>query len=228
MIVGATAFAYVGGWFGPRRRTPGRMLAALSDRGGDPLGHRRNQAKGVCFFGTFQANGAGGGYSTAPMLVAGIYSVIGRFAIAGGDPNAPDIMMPSTASSQPIPTRRRSSVGLERRPGQRVGMNKICNSLNAFHFSEAYLLRGEPDDPTFEPADLDCLHLSPAPFRLELGHPLHDGAHLTETADLPNAAPFRPGPFLSRIGINATCAILGCRLTAFVRTPDASVSLFHV
>ena len=80
----ALAFAYTGGWLSPGRLTPDRMVAALSDRGGNPLGHRRNHAKGICFTGEFDANGAGADLSTAPMLAAGRYPVIGRFAIAVG------------------------------------------------------------------------------------------------------------------------------------------------
>src|SRR6201984_2064361 len=45
------AFAYAGGWLTPDRLTPTRMVAALSDRGGNPLGHRRNHSKGMCFTG---------------------------------------------------------------------------------------------------------------------------------------------------------------------------------
>ncbi len=86
----AGAFAYTGGWFSPHRLTPDRMVDALSRRGGDPLGHRRNHAKGICFTGEFAANGAGARLSIAPMLAAGHYPVIGRFAIAVGDPQAPD------------------------------------------------------------------------------------------------------------------------------------------
>ena len=86
----ALAFAYIGGWLSPGRLTPDRMVAALSDRGGNPLGHRRNHAKGICFNGEFDANGAGAGLSTAPMLTAGRYPVIGRFAITVGNPDAPD------------------------------------------------------------------------------------------------------------------------------------------
>jgi len=88
---GAVAFAYTAGWFSPDRLTPARMVDALSRRGGDPLGHRRNHAKGICFTGEFLASGAGASLSTAPMLAAGQYPVIGRFAIATGDPDAPDV-----------------------------------------------------------------------------------------------------------------------------------------
>src|ERR1700720_842068 len=86
----AAAFAYTAGGFSPDRLTPEKMVDALSRRGGDPLGHRRNHAKGICFTGEFAANGAAARLSPAPMLAAGHYPVIGRFAIAVGDPDAPD------------------------------------------------------------------------------------------------------------------------------------------
>jgi catalase len=92
MFASALAFAYAGGWLNPSRLTPTRMVAALSDRGGNPLGHRRNHSKGMCFTGVFEANGAASQYSVAPMLLAGTYPVVGRFAIAVGNPDASDIM----------------------------------------------------------------------------------------------------------------------------------------
>ena len=91
LFASALAFAYVGGWLTPGRLTPARMVTALSDRGGNPLGHRRNHSKGMCFTGVFAANGAASQYSVAPMLVAGRYPVVGRFAIAVGNPDASDI-----------------------------------------------------------------------------------------------------------------------------------------
>jgi catalase len=92
VLASALAFAYVGGWLTPGRLTPTRMVAALSDRGGNPLGHRRNHSKGTCFIGVFQANGAASQYSVAPMLAAGTYPVVGRFAIAVGNPDASDVV----------------------------------------------------------------------------------------------------------------------------------------
>jgi catalase len=86
----AAAFAYTGGWLTPQRLTPDLMVDALGNRGGNPAGHRRNHAKGICFTGQFEANGAGVALSRAPMLVAGHYPVVGRFAIAVGDPLSPD------------------------------------------------------------------------------------------------------------------------------------------
>jgi len=91
VLAGALAFAYAGGWLTPARLTPSRMVTALSGRGGNPLGHRRNHSKGVCFTGVFDANGAASRFSVAPMLAAGRYAVVGRFAIAVGDPDASDL-----------------------------------------------------------------------------------------------------------------------------------------
>jgi len=54
---GAAAFAYTAGWFSPQRLTPDKMVDALAPPTGEPLGHRRNHAKGICFTGMFEANG---------------------------------------------------------------------------------------------------------------------------------------------------------------------------
>jgi catalase len=90
IIVGAVAlaFAYTAGWLSPDRVTPEKLVAAVQPPGGPALGHRRNHAKGICFTGDFEANGQGAELSTAPMFVSGRYPVVGRFNIAGGDPNA--------------------------------------------------------------------------------------------------------------------------------------------
>ncbi len=87
---GAAAFAYTAGLFSPRRLTPDRMVDALTPPTGEPLGHRRNHAKGVCFTGVFEANGAGSALSAAPVLARGRYPAVGRFNLGTADPNAPD------------------------------------------------------------------------------------------------------------------------------------------
>ena len=56
VLATAFAFAYAGGWLTPGRLTPTRIVEALSERGGNPLGHRRNHSKGACFTGVFDAN----------------------------------------------------------------------------------------------------------------------------------------------------------------------------
>ena len=90
VVIAAAAFAYTGGWFSPDRLAPDRFVDRLSTLGGDPLGHRRNHAKGICLTGEFLANGAGVGFSKAPMFASGRYPMIGRLAIAVQNPMTPD------------------------------------------------------------------------------------------------------------------------------------------
>lgn len=86
----AVAFAYTAGWFSPQRLTPEKFIAALAPPGGEVLGHRRNHAKGICFTGTFEANGAGSELSRARVFTQGQYPVVGRFSLGVADPNAAD------------------------------------------------------------------------------------------------------------------------------------------
>ena len=87
---GAAAFGYTAGWLSPQRLTPGKLVAALAPPTGVALGHRRNHAKGICFTGVFEANGAGSALSHAQVFTRGQYPVLGRFNLATADPNAPD------------------------------------------------------------------------------------------------------------------------------------------
>ena len=87
---GAAAFAYTAGWFSPQRLTPDKLVAALAPPSGPALGHRRNHAKGICFTGEFEANGAGSELSKAQVFARGQYPVLGRFNLATADANAPD------------------------------------------------------------------------------------------------------------------------------------------
>jgi catalase len=90
IAAGAAAFAYTAGWFSPQRLTPGKLVAALAPPTGVALGHRRNHAKGICFTGVFEANGAGSELSQAPVFARGRYPVLGRFNLGTANPNAPD------------------------------------------------------------------------------------------------------------------------------------------
>jgi catalase len=87
---GAVAFAYTAGWFSPQRLTPGKLVAAFAPPTGVALGHRRNHAKGICFTGVFEANGAGSELSEARVFARGQYPVLGRFNLGTANPNAPD------------------------------------------------------------------------------------------------------------------------------------------
>jgi catalase len=87
---GAAAFAYTAGWLSPQRLTPTKLVDALAPAAGPSLGHRRNHAKGICFTGEFDANGAGSELSKAQVFAPGQYPVLGRFNLATADANAPD------------------------------------------------------------------------------------------------------------------------------------------
>ena len=86
----AAAFAYTAGWFSPQRLTPDKLVDAFTPPTGVPLGHRRNHAKGICFTGMFEANGAGAALSRGQVFTHGQYPALGRFNLATADPNAPD------------------------------------------------------------------------------------------------------------------------------------------
>ena len=92
VVIGLSAaiFAYTAGWFSPQRLTPDKLVAAFAPPTGAPLGHRRNHAKGICFTGVFEANGAGSELSRASVFERGQYPVLGRFNLATADPNSPD------------------------------------------------------------------------------------------------------------------------------------------
>lgn len=90
VVAVAGAFAYTAGWLSPSRLTSSKVVDSLAPPGGPALGYRRNHAKGICFTGSFEANGQGSSLSSAPMFEAGSYPVTGRFNLAGPVPTAPD------------------------------------------------------------------------------------------------------------------------------------------
>lgn len=91
-IVGllAMAFAWTAGWLSPNRVTPARVVDKMAPPKGPVPGYRRNHAKGICFSGTFEANGVGTELSKAQVLAKGSYPVTGRFNLAGPNPAMPD------------------------------------------------------------------------------------------------------------------------------------------
>ena len=86
----AVAFAYTAGWLSPSRLTPPKIVDSIAPPEGPALGFRRNHAKGICFTGTFEANGNGTALSTARMFQTGAYPVTGRFNLATPDPKTVD------------------------------------------------------------------------------------------------------------------------------------------
>jgi len=89
-----TLVLWAGGWLTPSRLTSDKLVTALQQSGGHHPGYRRNHAKGVCVLGDFAANGNASTLSRAPLFAPGTTPVVGRFAIAGGNPNAPDYAVP--------------------------------------------------------------------------------------------------------------------------------------
>ena len=87
---GAGAFAYTAGWFSPGRLTQARVADRLENVFGRHPGFRRNHAKGACFVGSFDSDGAGSSLSKAEVFRAGRTPVFGRFALAGGQPYQTD------------------------------------------------------------------------------------------------------------------------------------------
>ncbi|WP_213980553.1 catalase family peroxidase [Sphingomonas sp. dw_22] len=83
-------FAWAGGWIGPARTSGGGVANALEYNAGKHPGYRRAHAKGLCFTGRFDANGAGAALSKAGIFATGSYPVIGRFSTGGGNPFATD------------------------------------------------------------------------------------------------------------------------------------------
>jgi catalase len=90
--VGGSAglFAYLGGWLTPHALTPARLANGFETVNGVHLGFRRNHAKGVCVSGSFDSNGAGAALCKSVVFRAGRVPVIGRFSLAGGQPNIVD------------------------------------------------------------------------------------------------------------------------------------------
>lgn len=138
------AFGYVGGWLAPHRLTAQRMINQLQANAGIHPGYRRNHAKGVCVAGYFNSNGQAQAYSVAEVFAAGRTPVVGRFAIPGGNPYAPD-------SSVPI---RSMALRFTQANGQqwRTGMNSMpvfpVATPQAFF---AQLQAQQPDPTTGKP-----------------------------------------------------------------------------
>jgi catalase len=138
------SFLYFGGWFSLHTLTPARMIDTFELANGPHPGFRRNHAKGVGVSGYFDSNGAGAELSKASIFLPGRVPVIGRFALAGGNPFQSDA--PHTTRSMAI---------LFKLPdGQewRTGMNNIpvfaVNSAQAF---ADQLLAFAPDPLTGKP-----------------------------------------------------------------------------
>lgn len=144
VLASGAAFAYVGGWLDPQRLTPDRVVNALEANSGIHEGFRRNHAKGVCVIGRFESSGAAHDLSTATVFAPGSTPVVGRLALPGGNPYAPD-------SSVPI---RSFALMFTSANGEqwRTGMNSMpvfpLATPRAFYDQQ---LAGRPDPKTGKP-----------------------------------------------------------------------------
>jgi catalase len=140
----ALAFAYVGGWLTPQRLGPARMIRAFEADNGQHPGFRRNHAKGLCVTGFFDSNGAGTQYSKAVVFATGRVPVVGRLALAGGQPFQAD----TSRAVRSLALRFSLPDGEE----WRTGMNAIpvfpVNTPQAFY---EQLLATRPDPATGRP-----------------------------------------------------------------------------
>jgi catalase len=140
----AGVFASTGGWLTPRALSPTSMINTFEKVNGPHPGFRRNHAKGVCVSGFFESNGQGAPLSKASIFASGRVPVVGRFALAGGQPFTADA--PNTVRSMAI---------LFMLPGGeewRTGMNNIpvfpVNTAEAFR---DLLVASAPDPATGKP-----------------------------------------------------------------------------
>jgi catalase len=125
----AGLFAYAGGWLTPHRLSPASMINTFEQVDGPHPGFRRNHAKGVCVSGHFDSNGRGVALSKASVFLPGRMPIIGRFALAGGQPYVADA--PHTVRSMAI------LFQLPDGEEWRTGMNNIpvfpVNTPEGFH-----------------------------------------------------------------------------------------------
>ncbi|MGJ7904140.1 catalase family peroxidase [Lysobacter sp. 1R34A] len=175
----AAAFAYVGGWITPQRLTSRGLVDRLQLNGGLHPGYRRNHAKGVCVIGHFDSNGAAAKYSKAAVFAPGRTPLVGRFAIPGGNPHAPDFGVPI----------RSLALSLTQADGQqwRTGMNSMpvfpVATPQAFY---RQLQAGRPDPATGKPdparqAAFFAAHPETAAFRAWAKNHKPSPSYATET-----------------------------------------------
>lgn len=94
LAIGAV-FGYTGGWLAPQRLTADRIANTFEPGGKSHPGFRRNHAKGICVTGRFESNGLVQALSSSPVFRPdAITPVVGRLALPGPNPYAPDSSVP--------------------------------------------------------------------------------------------------------------------------------------
>jgi catalase len=176
IIVGGLGglFAYARGWLTPHALTPARMIDTFEQVNGPHPGFRRNHAKGVCFSGYFDSNGQGVAISRAVIFPAGRVPVIGRFALAGGQPYQADA--PHTVRSMAVLFK------LPNGEQWRTGMNNIpvfpVSTPQAF-YEQLLASASDPATGNPDPAKMNAFLAkypeSAKAIQLIRGHPMSSG-----------------------------------------------------
>ncbi|WP_060483319.1 catalase family peroxidase [Pseudomonas sp. NBRC 111119] len=163
MLAAGAGFAYAAGWLGTPALTPQRIIDTFEAQAGHYAGYRKNHAKGLCVSGYFEPSGQAASLSTARAFTQPQVPVIGRFAIGGANPFAPDTAIPV----------RSLAIQLSTDDGQvwRTGMNNppvlAVSTAEAFY---EQVLANTPDPATGkpDPAKVQAFfaaHPESAPFR---------------------------------------------------------------
>lgn len=141
LIAIAGLFLFAGGWLTPHALTPAAIVNTFQRLNGVFPGFRRNHAKGVCITGFFESNGSGQSLSKALVFRPGRVPIVGRFALAGGQPFAADT--PQTIRSLAILFRQ--SDGEEWRTGM---VNIPVFPVNTPQAFAEFLVASSPDPAT--------------------------------------------------------------------------------
>lgn len=159
----AGIFAYVAGWIGPQRLTPQRIIDTFEANAGSYPGYRKNHAKGLCVSGHFASNGAAAGLSRAEVFAPGEVPVVGRLAIGGSNPYAPDASVPVRSLALQL----RTASGQEWRTGMNTPPVLPVSGIEGF-FEQVLASKPDPATGKPDPARLQAFfaaHPESAAFR---------------------------------------------------------------
>jgi catalase len=167
-------FLYAAGWLTPTALTPASMVNTFEYLNGMHPGFRRNHAKGLCVTGVFESNGGGQALSKALIFGPGRVPIVGRFALANGQPYAGD----SAKTVRSLAILFKQSDGQEWRTAMINIPVFLAGTPQAFR---DFMLASSPDpasgkqNPSAMPAFLAKHPETAAALRIIGGHPFSSG-----------------------------------------------------
>lgn len=90
LAIFSSLVAFVGPGFA-QEPTADVVVDTMEKLNGVTVGARRNHIRGICVSGTFVGSARMHSYTTSPLFSGQDIPLIGRFSLAGGNPNAPDV-----------------------------------------------------------------------------------------------------------------------------------------